>query len=82
MIKKPEFGDIWKINNSVNGIIFNVEEDYVQMICKDTITGKIFFYNETLMKGKDNLDKYMIFNNNYEYLGKSKLIDMLFEVKK
>lgn len=81
MIKKPEFLDIWKINSSTDGVVVNVNEDEINLFCKDSITKKTYFMIEKLIKTKDDEIKYKIFNDSYKFIGKSKLIDILFEVK-
>lgn len=81
MNKIPEFLDIWEINQTTNGVVIEVNDEYVKLLCKDTITNKIFYYNVTLIDTEDKIGKYMIFNKNYKFISKSKLIDLLFEEK-
>jgi hypothetical protein len=80
MFKVPEFLDIWKINEITNGVIIDINDDRIRLLCKDKITGKIYFKNEKLIKTDDNIYKYKLFNENYEFISKSKLIETIFEI--
>lgn len=80
MYKIPEFLDIWKINETTNGVITDIREDRIRLLCKDNITGKVYFKNEKLIETDDKISKYKIFNENYEFISKSKLIEKIFEI--
>jgi len=81
MCKIPEFLDIWKINPTTLGVVLEVDDDYVKLLCKDKITNKVYYHTEMLIDTEDKIGKFTIFNKNYEFVSKSKLIDMLFESK-
>lgn len=77
----PSLGDIWKINNSTNGFVINVNDEVIELICKDSITKKVFVFKEKLIKSKDINERFSLFCKHYEYKGKSKIIDLLFETE-
>lgn len=80
MFRIPEFLDIWKINETTNGVIIDIQDDKIRLLCKDKITEKIYFIDEKLIKNDDKKIKYKIFNENYEFISKSKLIETIFEI--
>lgn len=80
MFRIPEFLDIWKINETTNGVIIDIQDDKIKLLCKDKITEKIYFIDEKLIKNDDKKIKYKIFNENYEFISKSKLIETIFEI--
>ena len=82
MFKVPEFLDVWKINETTLGVVFDVRKNEIEMICKDTITGRTYFTTERINQSRDDYIKYETFNRYYEYIGKSKIIDKVFEEKK
>lgn len=79
MYRVPEFLDIWKINETVNGVVIDINDDEIKLLCKDKITKKVYIINEALIESDDKLTKYKIFNDNYEFISKSKLIETIFE---
>lgn len=79
MYKIPEFLDIWKINETTNGVVIDINDDEIKLLCKDKITKKVYIINEALIESDDKLTKYKIFNDNYEFISKSKLIETIFE---
>ena len=81
MFKIPEFLDVWKINETTVGVIFDIRNNEIEMICKDTITGETYFTSERINQSKDSYIRYETFNRYSEYIGKSKILDKVFEVK-
>ena len=79
MYRVPEFLDIWKINETVDGVVIDINDDEIKLLCKDKITKKVYIINETLIESDDKLTKYKIFNDNYKFISKSKLIETIFE---
>lgn len=81
MFKIPEFLDVWKINETISGVVIKIENDEIELICRDKITGKVFYKNELLLDSDDDNIKFKLFNENYKFIGKSELIDIVFNVK-
>lgn len=81
-MKIPQIYDIYEINSSVSAVVINSDEFMIEMLCKNKFTGKTYYQKEILIDSDDIEQRYSIFNSKYKYLGQSKILDTLFEIKK
>ena len=79
MINKPEIGDVW-IHNNIKCLIINVTKSFIEMVCMDTISLRVFYSKEFRVKADDNDESFSLFTKHYQYLGKSKLLKDMFDV--
>ena len=79
MINKPEIGDVW-INNKIKCLIINVTKSFIEMVCMDTISLRVFYSKEFMIKADNKDESFSLFRKHYQYLGKSKLLKDMFDV--